>query len=190
MLGHHVLRPLDVPVALYLALYPARSYGAIAQHLRISPSTAHQAVRRLIYAGLARQMGRERRDVNVAALLEFLKHGVRYAFPTQRQRPRRGIPTAHAAPALHSELDADAEPVVWAASRGRIVGAAIEPLIASAADLPERCPAVYDLLSLVDALRIGTARDREVAGRLLSERLEATVGRPLAGQRPLPGNEA
>lgn len=167
-----VLRPLDVPVALYLALCPSTSYGELAHGLDISVSTAHESVQRLLFAGLARSTSEDPRSVNVAALLEFLVHGVRYAFPAQRKPPRRGVPTAHAAPALGSELDADVDPVVWPSSRGRVVGAAIEPLLTSAIELPLRCPAVYDALTLVDAIRVGTARDRAVAGRLLTERLE------------------
>ena len=180
MLKHHVLRPLDVPVALYLAVHPDKSYGDLAYDLQISPSTAHDAVQRLIYAGLARAGSNEGRRVNVAALLEFLTHGVRYAFPAHRQRPRKGVPTAHAAPALQADLDTEADPVVWPTARGHLVGAAIEPLLKSAFELPQRSRAVYDLLTLVDAIRIGTARDREVATRLLTERLEDTVRLPLA----------
>jgi hypothetical protein len=186
---HPVLRPIDVPVALHLALYPDGSYGKLAHEMGISPSTAHQSVRRLVYAGLVRQTSEARRGVNVAALLEFLQHGIRYAFPAQRQRPRRGVPTAHAAPVLREDLDTDADPVVWPTSRGDVVGAAIEPLIQSAPEMPQRCPAMYELLALIDALRIGTARDREVAGNLLTERLLRTVQGPalpdpLALERP------
>lgn len=176
---HQVLRPLDIPVALYLAIFPGAPYSDLAHDLQISVSTAHYAVKRLIYSGLARQTLEANRVVNVAALLEFLEHGIRYAFPTHRQRPRRGVPTAHAAPVLQKYLDAEIDPVVWPTVRGKTVGAAVEPLLESAPELTERCPQVYDLLTLVDALRIGTARDREIASRILKERLEATVKRPL-----------
>ena len=169
------LRPVDIPVALHLLLCPSKTYGDVAHGLDISTSTAHEAVQRLIYAGLATRTAGDPRSVNVAALLEFLKHGVRYAFPAQRKPQRRGVPTAHAAPALSGHLDPDIEPVVWPSSRGDVVGAAIDPLLAGAAELPLRCPAVYDALTLVDAMRVGTARDRGVAIKLLTERLEAAA---------------
>lgn len=172
---HRVLRPVDIPVALYLALYAGASYGDVAHDLDISPSTAHQAVKRLTYAGLANQTKDAPRRIHIAALLEFLEHGVRYAFPTQKQRPRRGVPTAHSGPVFEKNLDTDIEPVVWSTARGRTIGAAVEPLIESAPDLAQRCPEVYDLLTIVDAIRVGTARDREIANRLLKERLEATT---------------
>jgi hypothetical protein len=178
MIKHNVLRPLDIPVACDLALYSDRTYSELANDLQISASTAHQAVRRLVYAGLANDTPSASRRVNVAALLEFLEHGIRYAFPAQRKPPRRGIPTAHAAPALQAEMDTDEDPVVWPTARGTVVGAAIDPLLESAVELPLRCPAVYDLLTLIDAVRVGTARDREIASRTLTERLEGSVRIP------------
>jgi DNA-binding MarR family transcriptional regulator len=156
LMENHVLRPLDVPVAMCMSVFSDSSYPDIAYYLDMSPSTAHESVKRLIYAGLVRVVS-ERRLVNAADLLEFLEHGVRYAFPAQKRRPKRGVPTA---------------PVVWPWARGETVGAAIEPLIKSAPELPMRCPRIYHLLTVVDAMRIGDARDREVAGQILRDRLQ------------------
>lgn len=164
----------------YLAIRPGTSYGEAAHRLGISASTAHQSVKRLTYAGLVRPAPGAIAAVNLAALIEFLRHGVRYAFPARRGRPRRGVPTAHSAPMLQDEMDPGAEPVVWPTPRGKTVGSAIDPLIKSGPELPERCADLYHLLTLADALRIGTARDREVAGRRLTERLEATAAAALA----------
>jgi hypothetical protein len=165
------LHPVDIPVALHLATSPRASYATLADDLSLSVSTAHDSVSRLMFVGLARLIAKQR-QVNRSALLELLRHGsLRYFFPAIRDRNRRGIPTAHAAPAMRGYLDADIDPVVWPTSRGTVIGHAITPLLPRVADLPERCPAVYDLLTLVDAMRIGTARDREIAGKLLTERL-------------------
>jgi hypothetical protein len=167
----HVLRPLDIPVVMCMSVFQDISYVDIAFYLSLSPSTAHASVRRLGYAGLVRSVS-DRRRVNAAALLEFLEHGVRYAFPAQKGRPRRGVPTAHAGPILQKHLDTDVDPVVWPWARGEVVGAAVEPLIKGAPEIPMRCPPVYGLLTLVDALRIGDARDREVASNLLTTMLQ------------------
>lgn len=167
-----VLRPLDVAAALDLALRPGQTFAQMAADLGVSQSTAHQAVHRLVASGLARKSARGY-VANLAALEEFLLHGVRYAFPAGRARRQRGVPTAHAAPVLRDEFDGEVEPVVWPAARGTVVGAAVEPLLDGAAELPGRVPELYDALALVDALRVGTARDREVAGGMLTSRLEA-----------------
>lgn len=171
----HVLRPLDVPVALSLAVRPNATFAELARDLGISTSTAHGAVERLTFSGLMGAMSGRRHAVNLPALEEFLYHGVRYAFPTRRERRQRGVPTSHSAPALQQELGSAADPVVWPSPRGRIVGASLEPLIPAAPELPDRYPELYDLLTLVDALRIGTVRDRKASERLLAERLEAAV---------------
>ena len=165
-----VLQPIDVPVALSLAERPGPTFAELGNQLGISPSTAHASVRRLTAAGLVQTRG-TRHDVNIAALEEFLLYGVRYAFPPHRSRRQRGIPTAHSAPALHGVLGGEVDPWVWPSSRGTMVGGALEPLIPAAASFAESAPRLYDLLTLVDAIRVGTARDREVAGGLLTKRL-------------------
>lgn len=170
-----VLRPVDVPVALSLAVRPNATYADLAHDLGISTSTAHGAVERLSFSGLMRSAAGRRHAVNLPALEEFLYHGVRYAFPVRRERRQRGVPTSHSAPALCQELDSPADPVVWPFTHGNVVGASIEPLIPAAPELPARYPELYDLLSLVDGLRIGTARDREASQRLLSERLQSAA---------------
>ena len=49
------------------------------------------------------------------------------------------------------------------------------PLYRAAIHLPERCPSVYESLALVDALRVGRARERKLAAEALAEKLKATA---------------
>lgn len=165
------LSPVDVPVALRLAACQGATYAAIAEDLGISVSTAHQAVRRLQAAGIVRSgiLG-----VNRRALLEFLEHGVRYAFPGQLGAPGRGVPTAHASPVLSDVIAAD-DAVVWPDPNGQAVGPTLGALFPQAVELPSRCPNVYELLTLVDAIRIGRARERASAITRLRQRLGGTV---------------
>ena len=39
--------------------------------------------------------------LNRSALLEFLLHGIRYAFPAEKGSLTRGVPTGYAAPPLN-----------------------------------------------------------------------------------------
>lgn len=165
------LRPVDIPVALRLAERPDSTYEALSKDLGISTSTAHEALQRLALAGLIHP---HRRRVNRSALIEFIEHGVRYAFPARPgQGVVTGVPTAHVAPVLASEIIA-ADPVVWPDPEGTVEGEAVEPLYDKAIELPRRCPSVYEMLTLVDALRVGRARERRIAMAKLRERL----GRP------------
>ncbi len=61
------------------------------------------------------------------ALLEFLEHGVRFAFP-QRPGPMvRGVRTAHAAPPLTDQIHSN-EAYVWPYAKGDVRGQSILPL--------------------------------------------------------------
>jgi hypothetical protein len=161
------LKPLDIAVALRLTQVPDATFEALGRDLLMSTSTAHQAVKRLEAAQLVVPGTRR---VNRLALREFLDHGVRYAFPAAPGAQVQGVPTAHAGPPLAARIVA-ADPVVWRAADGPVRGAAVSPLLTRAAELPEHCPELYEALTLVDALRVGRARERELASAALAERL-------------------
>jgi hypothetical protein len=145
------------------------TYERIAELLAISTSTAHAAVSRLRRAGIL--MPDTAKQLNRLALLEFLEHGIRYAFPATPGPERLGVPTAHSAPPLAALLDDSGEAYVWPSRAGTVRGRAIEPLVPNADTIAERSPALYETLALVDALRGGRARERELASRALRERL-------------------
>jgi len=161
------LKPIDVVVALRLAETPEAKYEQLRADLGISTSWAHAAVGRLQAAGLLRPGSR---TVNGLALREFLEHGLRYAFPAQPGAEVRGIPTAHSGPPLAARVVAE-DTVVWPSASGSAVGHAIAPLYDRAIELPQRCPSLYENLTLVDALRVGRARERELAAEELERRL-------------------
>lgn len=164
-----VLRPVDVAVALVLVRSPGQGYEPLSEILGISLSTAHQAVQRLKAAGLVG----ENRHAHKKALAEFLSHGIRYAFFAEPGPEVRGVPTAHAGPPLAEEIVAE-DKYVWPSARGEVRGAAIPPLYDGAPELTERAPELYRALTLVDALRVGRARERELA----REKLEAWLEGP------------
>lgn len=161
------LHPVDVPVALRLAETPDARYQDLGASVGVSVSTAHAAVQRLELAGLLRP---ESRTVNWLALREFLAHGVRYAFPARPGVSARGVPTAHAAPPLAGHIVSN-DALVWPHPDGPVTGRAIAPLYQQATQLPQRCPSLYELVALADALRVGRARERSLALEALDARL-------------------
>jgi hypothetical protein len=162
------LRPGDIPYALRLAAHPGEGYEDLAEVFRSSTSSGHRAVARLQQAGLL--LPGERR-ISREALREFLIHGVRYAFPAIRGPETRGIPTAWSAPPLEGILP-PGPVVVWPAEPGQARGEAVVPLSENVTHAVRRDPWLYETLALVDALRLGQARDR----RLAAERLEVLLG--------------
>lgn len=154
-----VLRPLDVAVAIRLAQEPGASYARLADSMGIAPSQAHASVRRLQKARLLLPV---RREANRPALLEFLEHGVRYAFPAEIGRKSPGIPTAYSGPPLADDIVSH-EPLVWPWFDGTVEGDSLKPLYPNAVQLPTRCPELYNALTIVDAIRVGRARERKLA---------------------------
>lgn len=163
-----VLRPGDIPVALRLVLHPGELYEDLARALRLSLSAAHRAVRRL---EAARLLLPGDRNPNRPALLEFLVHGVRYAFPAEAGAEVRGVPTAGALPEFKGEMPSGSN-AVWPSLEGSARGPGLAPLYEGAPAAALADPRLHRLLALVDALRIGQARERRIAERLLRQDLE------------------
>jgi len=164
----------DIVVALKLCLEGARrSYAELGHELRMSASEVHAAVRRL---GEARLVDPETREIRREALRNFLIHGVPHAFPASPKEVTRGMPTAWAAPVLSDKISASEQiPPVWPDPDGNVQGAAVQPLYGSVPGAARRDPALYDLLALVDALRIGRARERNLAEKEITQRLNVHV---------------
>jgi hypothetical protein len=141
----------------------------VAGALALSPSQVHASLKRLERSRLVdAQTGRPL----LRAVEEFLIHGVKYAFPAQRGEATRGMPTAHAAPPLSDTIADNGDlPPVWPDSEGDVRGVTFEPLHKAAPKGSRRDPVLYELLALVDALRDGRARERQLAEKELSARL-------------------
>lgn len=169
------LKPQDILVALKFVSCRGQSwtYAQLAVALDMSPSQVHAAVKRGIAAQLIahRQGGAEPQWRNLA---EFLVHGVRYVFVAERGEITRGIPTAYAAPPLKELLQTGVgPPPVWPHGDGDVRGVAFSPLFRSVPEAARRDVMLYELLALVDGLRGGRARERELASKELNRRLEA-----------------
>jgi hypothetical protein len=82
-----------------------------------------------------------------------------------------GVPTAHSSPAFHGIIESP-EAFVWPHADGKARGQALVPLFPGAPTLAGHNPPLYELLTIVDALRTGTARVRKIAADLLAEKLK------------------
>ena len=173
------LKPQDLFVALKLALAGQKPapYAELAAALGMSASEVHASVGRLKSARLA-VVGDDGPMVVKAALKEFVLHGARYAFPATLGSATRGMPTGYAAAPLSAMLSQPDElPPVWPDPMGQVRGIALEPLHAAAGEISRRDPQLAERLALIDGLRLGDARVRGLAAKLLAERLNpAAVG--------------
>lgn len=139
----------------------------LAIELGISASEISESLNRSAIAGL---ISKDKRRLMKLAILDFLEHGLRYVYP-QMPGPRlRGVPTAHSAPPLSQEILSE-EPYVWPYGEGTVRGESIEPLHPK---VPEAClkdPSFHEYMALCDALRVGRAREKNMAIQELRNRL-------------------
>lgn len=172
-----VLRPQDLVVLLRLSLLvPAEpvTYAGLAAELGLTASEIHAGVGRASAAQLTHRSGRSMHEVNREALRLFVQHGARYCFPATHGPLTRGMPTSYAAAPLKGLIATSGDPVpVWPHKAGTVRGAAFYPLYPTVPEAAARNPALYELLSLFDAIRGGTPRDRALAIEQLDQRLKA-----------------
>jgi hypothetical protein len=180
------LLPQDVIVVLKLVANPNRpnwTYAELSQELGMSPSQVFRSVGR---AETARLLSMPRPSIGAVQgislfakphfgnLSEFLVHGVKYCFPVERGGQTRGLPTAEAAAPLKQSFPQDFPlPPVWPYAEGTMRGIAFSPLYKNAPQAALRDPKLYELLALVDAIREGRARERDIAVRELTARIDS-----------------
>jgi hypothetical protein len=161
----------DIALLLKLAIQnePAIQSKSLAEALSISPSEVSKALKRCAGAGLVYIEGPQKR-VNRTGLMEFLSHGLKYAFPPERGSMTRGVPTATAAEPLKSRfLDDKEPPTVWPYAEGKIRGLSLSPLYSGAPKAALRDSKFYGTLALCDAIRACRTRERNLAVELLEK---------------------
>lgn len=168
-----MLKPQDIVILLKLTLGARRSwsYNVLAGELRMSASEVHKGVGRLDHARL---YSKQAKRPNRRALEEFLVHGVKYAFAPDVGAVARGIPTGFSADVIDNPLAFEESPLdayVWPHPEGHVRGATLSPLYPAAVEAARNDQALYAALALLDALRIGRARERILAEKMLLEML-------------------
>lgn len=144
------------------------TYEQLGTELEMSPSQVFKSLER---AEVAELFAKEKRRVIRRNLLEFLVHGVRYAFPIDAGRIVRGVPAGWQAPGLSDLMLEVSETYVWPSARGAVRGQKVEPLHESLPSVASRDPVLHAQFALVDIIRVGSARERNVAAQELEKRL-------------------
>ncbi len=167
------LKPQDLIVALKLAISsPPASYADLAASLGLNASEVHTAVQRAIQAQLLQDtahdaLAKNSRLANIRIhrqnLLEFTVYGAKYAFAAETTSTTVGVPTSHSAPVFSGVFAPGSDDWVWPFATGSCKGVGLLPLhpcvpTAALADMQ-----LYAVLALLDALRVGRARERKLA---------------------------
>ena len=155
---------------------PRAPYSQLALELVMSPSEVHASVERARASGLLHGPGLENCP-NLAAVEEFLTHGLKYAFPPERGELTRGVATSYGAAPLSALIAPTDDPIpVWPCKEGKQRGVSLAPLYKTAPLAALRDQSFYELLVLADALREGRVRERKIAETELHRRLREVNG--------------
>ena len=169
-----MMKPQDVLVLLEIAVRPTDApwrFKDLASDLSMSPSEIHAAIKRSTKAGLFDPLTKKPR---LTALTEFLVHGLKYVFPAEPGTEVRGMPTAHSAQPLNDLIvSSEHDQYVWPTDSGNTRGLMIPALFRSAPQAAARNPALYELLALIDAMRVGRVREQRIAVEEITKRLRS-----------------
>ena len=170
MKKHNGMRPQDIVVLLKIISIRDDNWRNIniANAIRISPSEVSEALNR---CKIARLIDSKKRKVNINSFTEFLVYGLKYVFPTEPGAIVKGIPTAHSASPIKEQISSDADVYVWSYVNGTHRGQAIEPLYKTLPQVVQEDTLFYELLTIVDTIRVGRVREIQIAIVELKKRL-------------------
>lgn len=163
------ISPLDIVILLKIIALGDSPWlqSNLAESLHISQSEVSKSLMRSKYASL---LDVSSKKVSRLALMEFLQYGIRYIYPQQPGALVRGIVTGHSAPPLNKIIISE-EPYVWPSAKGTVRGQSIIPLYPSVIEAVKSDHKLYELLALVDAIRVGKAREKDIAIQELKVRI-------------------
>lgn len=166
------MKPQDIVVLFKIVSKKDASWRQLdlAHELEISPSEIAISLER---ARESRLIDPSKKKVFKSALVEFLKHGVQYVYPAEPGAFVRGTPTAHSALPLSKTMvsSSDNDVYVWPDAEGSVRGQAIEPLYPTVPAAVKKDPQLHEYLALVDAIRVGRAREKKLAAEELEKRI-------------------
>ncbi len=175
-----MIKPQDIVVLAKLLAYQTDkswSQNSIAFELCLSPSQINSAFKRLVVVGLITPYHPPQKPQPIIdACEEFFLHVLKYVFPAKLGELVRGIPTSYAAPSLSDQIVAGSDPIpVWPYGEGNERGLALKPLYSSVPESVAKYPdpLFYNLLTLIDAIRSGRAREKQIAIQELSKILKS-----------------
>jgi hypothetical protein len=163
------MKPQDILVLLKIIALDGKEWQqlSLAQELNMSQSEISQSLQRSKYAQLVDFSGKK---VNRIAFYEFLTQGLPYVFPQRPAAIVRGMATAHSAAPINETINST-EIYVWPFAKGNTRGQAVLPLYSSAIEASLKDAILYELLAMVDVLRVGSTREKEIAKLELKKRI-------------------
>lgn len=166
MKTHNGMRPHDIVVLLKIISLGNKWLNKdLSESLYISSSEISESLNRSM---IARLISPDKKKVFKSALMRFIENGLGFVFPAEPGAIERGIPTAHSAPILN-EYFLSEENYVWPSANGKVRGQTIAPLYPNQIKAVINDEKLYNMLALVDSIRVGKVRESEKALELLRQ---------------------
>jgi hypothetical protein len=171
MKEHKGMRSHDIVILLKIISLAENNWfnKDLANELYISASEVTESLNR---SRIAKLVNAEKKKINAIAFKDFLFKGLPYVFPIEPGRITIGVATAHSAPPLNEEISSNQD-YVWPFASGNFRGEAITPLHPKVPEAVHNDVLLYELLALVDAIRVGRVREKNLAIELLNSRIDA-----------------
>lgn len=163
------MRPQDVVVLLKIRMEEGNPWTqtSLSKSLFMSQSEISESLARSQYARLLFEKGRK---VARQPFMDLLQYGIPFMFAQQPGNIVRGIPTAHSAAPLKNAIQSE-EHYVWPYAKGSVRGQSIRPLFSAVLKAVEHDTQLYEMLALIDALRVGKVREKSMAIDLLRKKI-------------------
>jgi DNA-binding transcriptional ArsR family regulator len=139
----------------------------IAAALFLSQSEISKSLKRL---EKARLYDSKLRKISRSAFYELLIYGVPYFFSAEVGKLTKGIPTSISEEFFKTKIISENQ-FVWPHLEGKARGESLSPLYPGAVDAALADKRLYSLLALIDVLRIGRAREINMARAELKKRI-------------------
>ncbi len=155
------MRPQDIVVLLKILCYGSKNWYSkdLSADLFLSSAEVSNSLQRSAISGL---LDTDKKKVRAQSLFEFLVFGAPFVFSERPGFISRGIPTAHSHPFMMNHFSSD-QLYVWPDAEGEQKGLSVQPLYPAVVKAVKKDDILYLMLALIDVLRVGKVREKQVA---------------------------
>jgi hypothetical protein len=167
------MKPQDISVLCMLIHFGKEkwNFDKLSEAVCLSRGESHKSIKRLIEAQLYNDIAKKPILQNTE---EFFVHSIKYLVPKKIMSVERGIRTSHSHLVFENDFSDAKEKYVWPYFKGKDRGVAIEPISKNVVEAVLKIGLdskniFYTLLALIDAIRLGKARERKLGREYLKK---------------------
>ncbi|HTM66045.1 MAG TPA: hypothetical protein VL093_06985 [Flavipsychrobacter sp.] len=163
------MRPQDVVVLLKIISANRKSWmnKELAAELYLSTAEISNSLQRNAISGL---FDADHKKIRLQSFTEFLIYGLPYIFPQTPGGMAKGMPTGHSHEYFKEKI-VDSEIYVWPDVESGYRGLSVQPLYPGAVNAAKMDSKLYLYLALIDVIRMGKVREKELAIEKLKQEI-------------------